>query len=663
VERTDRAIACAAATFLAVLGSLPLVNWLPGGHSATWYPIVLSGWLSGTAIVAGLAVVLTILSRRVPVLWRPGLLAPLEPLAARRSTLVIVAILAGLVYAAVGRIVFDAKPLLIDEIIQVFQGRIFASGRLWLPASPHPEFTSSFHLLDFGGRIYGHFPPGGPAMLALGSLLHAEWLTGPVFGAISVALFGGLVRRSEPLPVVRLAATLLFALAPFVVFMSGSYMNHVTGLTWLLVGMVGLARATSEREGRFVDGLIAGLGFGIAATIRPVDAIAFALPAGLWLLWRARRRHGLAPLLGAGVGIAIPVAVLLWVNLETTGSPLLFAYTLLWGSTQGLGFHATPWGEAHTPLRGLELLNLYFLRLQTYLFELPVPSLLPAVVALALTRRLSSLDRYLLASGALLCGIYFAYWFDGFYLGPRFMYPLAPVLVLWSARVLPAIRHRFGTGSLLRASAYGVFFALGIGVTASLPGRARQYRAGMLTPRWDADRAAERAGVRNAIVFVRESWGSELVARMWALGISRPDAEAVYRSTDACRLELVLGSLETGGVRGQPALSALRAAAGDATSLLHSEALTGDPSILLTRGAAYPPRCIEKIRANQSGFTLLAPLLLSRGSGNLYFRDLGRRDTLVLREYPGRPVYLLKPLSGAVGAAPAFLRVRADSTG
>ena len=44
-------------------------------------------------------------------------------------------------------------------------------------------------------------------------------------------------------------------------------------------------------------------------------------------------------------------------NWRTTGSPTRFGYEVLWGSGVNLGFHqAVPWGEAHTPLRGLELL-------------------------------------------------------------------------------------------------------------------------------------------------------------------------------------------------------------------------------------------------------------------------------------------------------------------
>jgi hypothetical protein len=77
-------------------------------------------------------------------------------------------------------------------------------------------------------------------------------------------------------------------------------------------------------------------------------------------------------------------------------------------------------------------------------------------------------------------------------------------------------------------------------------------------------------------------------------------------------------------------------------------------------GAQYSEYCVGKLKANQSGFTLFSPLLLARGD-NVYARDLGARDTLLLQTYPDRPVYLLKPDAGAVGAAPVFHRLPRDS--
>ncbi len=661
--RLDRAIALSLAAAVALFGYLPLASWLPGGHDIPWYGPVAADLLTGLSIAAGTGLVLAILSRQMPALWREGRLDPLRRSAERQwiAWVAGVAALAFILYIWVARGVLGGRPLLIDEIIQVVQSRMLAAGRLWMPAAAHQEFFSSLHLVEQGGRVYGQFPVGGPAMLALGSLAGAEWLVDPVFAAGGVIAFGALVRRIEPRPGVALGALSLFALAPFAVFMSGSHMNHVTGLVWLVIGMWGLARATTEGTGRFRDGLLAGLGFGVAAAIRPVDAAAFAVPAGIWLLASAVRSRRPGALLGAGLGLALPVAGLCWANLETTGGPLLFGYTVLWGHGHDLGFHVTPWGPVHTPARGLELINLYLLRLQSYLFEAAAPSLIPLTAALALTRRLSAFDRYLIAAGVLVIGLYFAYWHDGFYLGPRFMYPLLPLLALWTARFLPALRERAGDGLLLRVASYATVIAAALGLATAVPVRARQYRGGMRSLRWDPDRAASVAGIRNALVLVRESWGAELVVRMWAIGISRPDADAIYRAADPCRLDHALTLLESSGMSGTAATAALRPLRADSVNLVNAEAITGDPSLRLSRGVDYPPRCRAKVEANRNGFTLFPPLLLARQPTNVYARDLGPRDSLLLRDFPGRSLYLLRPLSGTVGAAPVFIPLNRDS--
>jgi hypothetical protein len=364
---------------------------------------------------------------------------------------------------------------------------------------------------------------------------------------------------------------------------------------------------------------------------------------------------------GSAIGVAVPLAVLFWVNLHTTGAPLRFGYTVLWGRAHDLGFHATPWGPVHSPARGIELINLYFLRLQTYFLEAAAPSLIPLTAALALTRRLSPFDRYLLGASVLLTGAYLAYWHDGFYLGPRFMYPLLPVLALWTARFLPAVKDAWGTGIPYRVATWGAIIALVLGLATSAPGRARQYLAGMISLRFDPDRAAKEAGVHDALIFVRESWGAELVARMWALGVSRVDSDAIYRGADPCRLDAVITALEAGATRGEDAGIALKPLLADSARLVSVASITGDPSLRLTPGISYPARCVAKIEANRAGFTLFPPLLLARGFGNIYARDLGPRDSLLVAEHPERPLFLLRPTSGLVGSAPRFNPLNRDS--
>jgi hypothetical protein len=516
-------------------------------------------------------------------------------------------------------------------------------------------------MVDANGRYYAQFPPGGPAMLTLGVLVRAPWLVGPVCGAVSVWAFWAYLRVAEPSRGVAAGAVLLFALAPFAVFMSGSHMNHVPTLMFLLIGMAAMARVmTSARP---VPGLalMNGLALGCAATIRPVDAFAFALPAGLWYLWtslgdRSRWRDAIA----SGLGVAIPLCVMMWVNAETTGKPLLFGYQVLWGRSHDLGFHRAPWGIAHTPARGRELLNLYFLRLQTYLFESSIPSLVPFIGALYLTRRVDRFDRYMLASATLLLGLYFAYWHDGFIFGPRFVFPLVPVLALWTARFPTLVRERFGSGFGYRMVWYGLAVAGVMALFVSIPARVREYGHSFVPMRLDYLAAARRADVSNALIFVRESWGTQLMARLWALGVPRSETELLYGKVDACVLEQRITTLEQAGSRDSAATSALLPLLADSARVVKSP-FSLDVTERYLPGSAYTPTCVQRVTEDRLGFTLLAPLLYADWGTNVYARDMHERNLALVRRYPGRPVYLLRPPTNEIGALPRLYPLRRDS--
>ncbi|MGH7562795.1 MAG: hypothetical protein ACRENB_17470, partial [Gemmatimonadales bacterium] len=81
----------------------------------------------------------------------------------------------------------------------------------------------------------------------------------------------------------------------------------------------------------------------------------------------------------------------------------------------------------------------------------------------------------------------------------------------------------------------------------------------------------------------------------------------------------------------------------------------------LLPGSVYTEECLARLAEDQRGFTLFPPLLLSRREDLVYARDLGARDSLLLDAHPGRAVYLLRPPSQAVGAAPRFEALRRDS--
>ena len=646
---------------LAVLSFIPFVNWIAGGHEAPWYPTVLSEWISGTAISLGSAVVLFLVMRRID-RW-PGGWRRIADTAAKRPGLTgaFLAIVALSLFSVVSLKVLSGRPLLIDEIVQVMQARILAEGRVARVADPFPEFFSALHVVDVNGKVFSQFPPGGPLMLLPGVIAGAAWLSGPVFGAIAVVAFWWLLRSTEETAAIALGAASLLCIAPFMAFMAGSQMNHVPTLAWLCLALVALRTVTVSEQPRVGTAFLAGLCLGMMVAIRPVDGAAFALPAGIWLSARTFRQRSFLPaVLASGVGVVLPVAGVLAYNAATTGDPLLFGYELLWGASHGLGFHRAPWGVTHTPARGLELVNLYFLRLQSYLYETPLPSLLPAITALALTRRLTSFDRYLLAGSALLGLGYFAYWHDGFFLGPRFFYLMLPMLVVWTARLPSIVRARFAwSGSdRLVLLAYGVSAI--VALFMSLPVRVRQYSNGLLSMRHDYVAPAAAQRVQNSLILVRESWGAQLIARLYAVGVSRTDAEGLYRTIDTCILETAVTALEAGTVRGGPAVERLRPLTRDSLRLV-SRLLSPDVTERVLPGTAYPAVCQRRIAEDRAGYSFFAPLLARDMGSNVYARDLHARDTLLLQRYSDRAVYLLRAASSEIGAPLLLERLRMDS--
>jgi hypothetical protein len=277
---------------------------------------------------------------------------------------------------------------------------------------------------------------------------------------------------------------------------------------------------------------------------------------------------------------------------------------------------------------------------------------------------LSAPDRYLLACGALLLAFHFSYWHDGYYVGPRFMIPLVPLLALWTARFLPAVRARWGARGnasfIVRAATYACAIGVAVAVLSLIPQRARQYAGGMVTMRWDADGEAEAAGVREALVFVRESWGSQLLARLWALGIPRSRAQRLYESIDACVLEQGLRTVERRGARGADALAVLVPLTRDSARVVAST-LSPDATERMLPGLTYGALCSQRVLEDRAGFTSVAPLLLARGGGNLYARDLHARNAALVRDHPDRPLYLLRPPDSGLGTPPRFHRLSRDS--
>jgi len=663
----ERVLLCSAAVVLLVLGLLPIAEWIPGGLSDPGYARRWVEWGYGTLICAGVGVVAALLfgrrAEREP--WvRPGALRA-RMVSHTAGIDAIVALCCFGAYVAIAWFVFDARPLLIDEIVQVLQARTYATGQLSTPTESAREFFSVLHVVDIGSRTYSQFPPGWAAMLALGTLVRAEWLIGPVVGAVAVFVFARLIRHlhGSDAPWLVVFGALVFGLAPFVAFQFGSHMSHGPFVMWLLTAVLLLApliesRVESSGQARWRS-LFGGVCAGMAFAVRPLDGIAFVVPLFAWLAWRALRRTApIASVLTVAAGSLMPLAAVMFINLRTTGSATTFGYEALWGASHGLGFHASPWGDAHTPQRGLELISLYVTRLNAYFLESPFPSLLPVAVALAISGPLSTIERLLLAVVAVHGGLYFAYWHDGFYLGPRFVLPWIPGLLLVTIRVA----RRMGEPGIPRSARAGfvgtAVSAFALTVIVALPVRISQYRSGLSSMRTDYGAAALQAGVSNALVFVRESWGAQLIARLWAIGVSRPATATLYSRVDACALEHAVTSLEQRNITGVDAETALQPLLRD-SALVRASNVSPDTTERMLPGATYDPVCTTRVLSDREGYVLYPPLLLDRTSGNTYVRDFQARDTILTRRFADRPHFLLSR-DGVDGTA-SLVWTRLDS--
>lgn len=600
-------------------------------------------WLLGMFVFGAIAWLVARLLPRMPERIEVGLVA-LD----RRATPIgfssaCIAALAG-VLVLTSIVVFRHRPLLVDSVVQLFQAQIFATGRLTALAPPGEAFVATQHMLVRGSGWFSQYPPGHAAVLAPGVLLGAAWVV-PIVLSLGTA---GLLYRfaasawDERTGRVTLA---LMLFAPFFWIMGASFMNHVTCLFFATSFLYSFRRW--EAGGSAAWALGAGLAIGMAGLARPLTALAVAAVfAPIGLAHAVRQRRGPSVGLAAVGGLCALGAYLAW-NAATTGHALVPGYLELWGSSHGIGFHTSPWGEAHTPWTGMrnELIDLSMLA--AYFLEWPIPALLPAGLYLGLTGGRDRWDRRLAAGLIAIPVAYFFYWHRDAYLGPRFLYTSVLFLAPLTARGLLALRDLPADGRRIRQTALLVVLLSFVytGLYAA-PNRVRVYASSLTSMKVDLPRLAREAGIERGVVFVAVSWGNRLLVRMRAAGAGAALAEQTYRRADHCEIERVLRTGRTEGwgeVQVRETLERLPTA-GEA---LGRESPNADPTLRLVRAGRLPAYCRAELEHDLAGYGNWLPFLLANDpdlEGDvLYVRDLRDLNAEFLARRPGRSAWLYRP--------------------
>ena len=286
-------------------------------------------------------------------------------LAGRRWYRCAVAVLAVFVFIMAGVIserVFERLPHLEDELAYLYQARIFAGGQIVIDSpEDHRAFWQPF-VIDYepSGKRFGKYPPGWPAVLALGVAAGCPWLVNAVLGALTVILVFRLGREMWGVPVGLLAA-LLTAFSPAALLLNGTLMAHTAALFFASFFLWCCWRL--ERHSQLLPWtLAAGVALGALFVTRPLSAVAVGLPFLVWAGasivsgWKSTSAESRTSRLRAGVALIVVAAVVgsavPLFNAVATGNPTTDLYRLVW-SYDRLGFGDGHGRTGHTIVNGL----------------------------------------------------------------------------------------------------------------------------------------------------------------------------------------------------------------------------------------------------------------------------------------------------------------------
>ena len=333
--------------------------------------------------------------------------------------------------------VFEHIPHVQDEIAQFLQAKIFASGNLTAPLPPIVDFFHHrYDNMIFTNRWYSEYPPAHPFFLMFGVIYGAPWIINPLFASLSCILLYNIATQYYGEKEARLSV-ILFSISPFVLFMSSSFMNHVSILFFMLLFIYTINKSESEKSSLYA--FISGLSLGIGVNIRPQEALIIGALYGIFFLVRNLSKRTYLPLIAFLSAVALMGGVLPFYNYATNGDPLLFGYQVHWGKGHFLGFHNVSVLDRppHTPLRGLMNTLSNFFTLNQDLFEWPFPSLFPLVIFWTpFLFKKNWHDRFLLCGLFTAPILYFFYFFQDLCLGPRYLYISLPFIFMLTARAL-----------------------------------------------------------------------------------------------------------------------------------------------------------------------------------------------------------------------------------
>lgn len=534
------------------------------------------------------------------------------------------------VLASWGYVAFYLRggPRIIDATSYFLQARALSEGYLAFPAlDPSGSLRGRFLIsTPDAARLSVIFPPGWPALLAVGFVVGAPLAVAPVVGGLLVLATAWLALRATGSKEVALVAASLSVLSATLRYHTADTMSH--GLAALLFTAALALGLGSARRDHVLAGSLAGW---LVAT-RPVSGLVLLL---LLLLLLRGARPRVALLLGTIPGVALLLAHQHAATGEFFGSTQLRYYALSdgppgcfrYGFGAGIGclfehgeVVAARGGAGHGPLHALWV-TLLRLRLHAQDLMNFEPSIVLLAVAGWRARRNVRL-RWLAIAPPLIIAAYAPFYFDGSYPGGggrlfADVLPVEQVLLAWGAVEL-------GLARWLPGVALGGFALHGAYDHRNLADR----EGGR--PMYEPD-VVTRAGLSHGLIFVDTDHGFALghdpgasVQHGVVVARYRGDAHDALLWDALGRPATLRYRFDPFGAHAEPTLTRYDLEHADPPWRFEAEAEW--PVLDVREGSAFPAHVVAACASQGRGLRLMAS-----GGGPVVIRVAGPRSREVRR--------------------------------
>jgi hypothetical protein len=240
-------------------------------------------------------------------------------------------------------------PVIHDEASYLFQAKLFATGHWVAPSPPLPEFFEQRHVFVVP-HYASKYPPGHAMLMVPGIWLGMPGMMPVLLSAITAGLVFSLARRLTN-GIVGFWTWGWWITTSIVLWLFASYFSQTTSALCWMLGWYALLRWRDGSE-RWL--YVVGAAVGWLGLTRPLTALAYAIPVGIYVLRKTSQRHQWKALGGPIVlGFAILLVIPLWswktVDRATKTPYALYSEMYFPWDAPGFGLDSTPPQRALPP--------------------------------------------------------------------------------------------------------------------------------------------------------------------------------------------------------------------------------------------------------------------------------------------------------------------------